>query len=219
MLVSGVLARGVKLQGVIGYDVVITNNSATVGDYINALDELIISGDLFRSRDNVRCCTGCDLCCRERVPLTWIDVLTLARGLGLTTEPLGPILDKVGKITIAGPVVDIVLRRDSSGNCGLLNPQTKLCRVYQSRPLVCSTFICCPTTRRADQLREVVINKGEDELVRRWIEGLKASGERAGSHLCLEDYPPSAFAGKSKYDDVLLSGLCSPALWSKLIKD
>lgn len=219
MLVSGVLARRVKLQGVIGYDVVITNNSATVGDYINALDELIISGDLFRSRDNVRCCTGCDLCCRERAPLTWIDVLTLARGLGLTTEPLGPILDKVGKITIAGPVVDIVLRRNSSGNCGLLNPQTKLCRVYQFRPLACRTFICCPTTRRADQLREVVINKGEDELVRRWIEGLKAAGERAGNHLSPEDYPQSAFAGKSKYDDVLLSELCSPVLWSKLIKD
>lgn len=219
MLVSGVLTRRVKLQGVFGYDIVITDNSATVGDYINALDELIIGGDLFRSRDNVCSCMGCDLCCRERAPLTWIDVLTLARGLGLTTKPLGPILNRVGRITVAGPVVDIVLRRDSSGNCVMLNPRTKLCRVYQYRPLACCTFICCPTTRRAAQLREVVINKGEDELVRRWIKYLEATGERPETHLCQDDYPPSAFAGKSNYDDVLLGDLCSSSLWSKLIKD
>ena len=114
-------------------------------------------------------------------------------------------------VIVSGPVVDIVLRRTRQDNCVFLDPRTRLCTVYAQRPLVCRTFICSPATKRAAQLRELVVNQGEDELVRRWLsEQANQRGPR------IEDYPPSAFTGKNRYGDVLLKELCSPSLWHRL---
>ncbi|MEW5954052.1 MAG: YkgJ family cysteine cluster protein [Bacillota bacterium] len=214
---AAVLALQVELQGVQGFDVKIIEAGATAEDYLTALNNLIEGGSLYRARNNVNSCYGCDLCCRERAPLTLIDVQALAPGADSVQEALAGF----ARIVVSGPVVDIVLGRTSQGKCVFLNPRTRLCTVYEHRPLVCRTFICSPATKRATLLRELIVNKGEDELVRRWLAEQEGQGKSPGgaTRPGIEDYPPSAFIGKNSYGEVLLRDLCSPSLWRRLIKE
>lgn len=208
-----------------GYDVKINDEYASVQDYLNALNKAIETLPLTRARSGRKDCAGCDLCCAERAPLTWIDVINLKRHFNIKERhfDIQALLKKIGYTVIDGPVVDIMLRRGKDNKCIFLHKEKKLCNIYQFRPLVCQAFICAPSTRRAIWLWELVVNKGEDELVRRWL----LEAQRTGRNLiydkgynpgpCLSDWEPTPFSNKYSYREVLLKDLCSQKLW-KLLK-
>lgn len=204
-----------------GYDLVVTNQQASVQDYLNALNKAVDDLPLSRSRKKAALCAGCDLCCAERAPLTWLDVLRLEEYLN-PGEDLQRLLDRVGHIAVDGPVVDITLRREEDGRCSFLDRNKRLCTIYPARPLVCQTFICCSGTNRAAGVRKWVVNLGEDELVRRWLtqavdRGLKPryhEGHQPNPRL--NDWRPNAFTGKKQYRQVLLRDILPPGLWKQV---
>lgn len=210
------------LQGVNGYDVCVADPTASVQDYLDAVNTAIENGRLFRGRAERQDCMGCDLCCAERVPLTSIDVLQLRRHL-VPKDSVTEFIRKAGYVYVDGAAVDITLGFDRRGRCRFLDKERKLCRVYAHRPLVCQTFICCPQTRRARRLRECIVNRGEDELVRLW---LLENGDRNVRWLIdeavrtpaisLDDWPMGPFSGKTAFADIMLKDVCPPKLWCEV---
>jgi len=204
-----------------GYDLVVVSRQASVQDYLDALNRAVEELPLSRSRNKTAGCAGCDLCCGERAPLTWPDILRMEKHLGFGGG-LQSLLDRVGHIAVDGPVVDITLRREEDGRCSFLDRDKRLCTIYPARPLVCQTFICCTGTGRAAGVRKWVVNLGEDELVRQWLNqaaerGLKPryhQGSRPG--LRLDDWRPNAFTGKKQYRQVLLREILPAGLWKQV---
>lgn len=197
-----------------GYDVAVIRGTATVQDYLNAVNHAFLYADLARRRNTGEDCLGCDRCCAERVPLTIVDCFQLMSAL----EPrsLNAFLSLYTTVKVTGPVVDITLRLLGDGYCTFLNRETRTCRVYPVRPFVCQSFRCCPATRRALALREAVVNKGEDELVRRWLKTLRITHYAERSSVKEADWPKTPFCGKRRYDLVPLRGVLSEKLWREL---
>lgn len=197
-----------------GYDVRVLSPEASVADYMQALATMDISR-LYRPYNPGRACLGCDHCCGGRLPLTIIDLYELREGLReLTGKELSlpEILAGYCQAQVNGGVVDITLRIDAEGYCIFLEPRQRRCRLYEYRPLICRTFFCSPLTRRARVLREVIVNRGEDELVRCWLSifhRLPAGVKRA-------DCQPTPFATAGNYSYVTLRSFCSPQLWRQL---
>lgn len=224
-----------KFRGVPGYDLIVRDEDATVQDYLNALHAAIARLPLARTRRRgaqgrqgnfAPGCFGCDRCCAERAPLTLIDCLRLreagGRVAGGGTGKEDPedrlpsweeFFDRYTTVTVRGPVVDIVLKRAEDGRCIFLDRQTKLCRVYRARPFVCRTFICSPAARRALALREAVVNKGEDELVRLWFTAGMVIHQADSPRPDPRDWPPTPFAGKTRYSEVRLKDVLPGKVW------
>ncbi len=210
-----------KIKG-LGYDVIVRDPGASVEDYLTALDRAIAEAGLYRARAPGRTgCHGCDRCCAERLPLTWIDYLNL-RAAAAPDAGLEAFLSVYGHVLVDGPAVDITLAADPAGRCCFLDPDRKICRVYPARPLTCRTYVCCPSTTRARRLRAVLVNRGEDELVRQW---LLAAHRRSKPPLIhegfrprprLADWPPTPFSGHTTYREVPLQAVCPPNLWRRL---
>lgn len=219
---KAVLVSARRFGHKLGYDVTVTDARATVQDYLDALNRAVDDLELSRGRKQVRSCAGCDLCCAERAPLTWIDVLNIQKHLGIRDGSLQRTLDRVGYIVVDGPVVDIMLRRDDDGRCAFLDRQSRLCTIYPARPLVCQTFICCPATKRAVRVREWLVNYGEDELVRQWLTQAAQKGVDPVFHEGyrpkpeLSDWQPNAFSGQRHYHRVLLKDVLPPGVWKQV---
>lgn len=217
MQLEKVEAIPVLIKGKAGYDIRVNESSATVMDYIDAIDGFIEKNTCYRSRrPGQQSCFGCDFCCQERVPVTLVDALLLSDG------DISDTVQKVFHVYVEGPVVDITLGLDGAGKCRFLEKTQGTCRIYPQRPLVCRTFICCPSTSRAKQLREEIVNTGEDELVRNWFRMSGAKGhiihEAIEPAPQISDYPPTSFANAVRYDQVRLRDICSPELWENLRK-
>ena len=213
-----------NIEGKQGYDISVLDEAATVQDYLDAVNEAIEQKSFYRSRSDVAVCAGCDLCCAERAPLTWVDVCRLREFSGDSDATVQSLLEKFGYVVVDGPVVDIMLKRGPDDRCILLNRTTSLCSAYQFRPLVCQTFICCALSRRAELLREAVVNKGEDELVRQLLWEARA-GKRSPlidegyrPKPDLRDWPSTPFAGRTGYHEVYLKEVCSEKLWREVFK-
>lgn len=211
----------VRIHGVNGYDLWVADPAASVGDYLQALNRAIEELPLDRERARRGVCKGCDRCCAERLPLTSIDVLLLCQATGVPSLPA--FLALYGHVLVDGRVVDITLARRDDGYCCFLDPSTRTCRLYAARPLVCQTFICCPHTKRARRLREAVVNKGEDELVRQWFAETSKAGREPVIHEGYDprpqasDWPATPFAGRINYGDVLLREVCPSGVWRELL--
>ena len=207
-----------------GYDLVVTDESATIQDYLDALNHAIEELSLTRGRKKVRSCQGCELCCAERAPLTAVDIMNIKKHLNAADELLQQTLDRMAYIVVNGPAVDITLRRGEDERCIFLSRKNRLCTIYSVRPLVCQTFICCPASAKAAKLREVIVNCGEDELVRQWLVQAKERGESPGYHeafkpkINLKDWKHNVFTAKRNYRDIKLKELCSSSLWKQLYK-
>lgn len=199
-----------------GYDLRILSPGATVADYITAIEGLE-PDRLYRHCNPKGCCLGCDHCCGGRLPLTSLDLLELQRGLKELTGrdiPLPKVLQNYCQVEVEGRAVDITLRTDAEGFCILLEPRQRRCRIYRHRPLICRTYFCAPVTRPARLLREKIVNKGEDDLVRYWLAG---RGELPpGIHP--SDWTPTPFTGSRSYKDIALKDLCPAGLWQMLYK-
>ncbi|MEW6446498.1 MAG: YkgJ family cysteine cluster protein [Bacillota bacterium] len=201
--------------GAQGYDVAVYSKSATVQDYLDALNRAFASLPLTRlRRPEEPACHGCDRCCAERAPLTVIDCLNLS--LATETRTLGDFLTHYSNVAVAGPVVDITLRRLEDGYCVFLDRQTRTCRVYPVRPFVCQTFFCCPAAPRALALREAITNKGEDELVRRWLRTRRVVHYAEMPRVRSRDWPRTPFTEKWDYKAVSIRSVVSRQLWREL---
>lgn len=203
-----------NFRGARGYDLVVRDENASVQDYLDALTEAIATLPLTRLSRRRQDCFGCDRCCAERAPLTAVDCRFLMKATG-ERDP-GAFLEKYASVSVDGPVVDIVLKPGGNGRCVFLDRQTKLCRVYDSRPLVCRTYICSPAARRALALRAAVVNKGEDELVRLWFKTGMVIHQARNPRPDLRDWPPTPFAGKKSYREVLLREVLPSGLWRRI---
>lgn len=213
---QAVEAISVIIDGKQGYDIRVNDPEATVQDYIDAVERFIADNRMHRGRKPVQeSCYGCDLCCRERIPVTLIDALNL------TDRTITETLTSKMHVLVDGQVVDITMGLDETGSCRNLDADRGLCRDYQRRPLVCRTFICCPATRKARQLREEIVNMGEDELVRTWFSLCEETGsliihEGCSPDPCPDDYAETPFFQAAGYHQVKLRDICSPGLWREL---
>ncbi|WP_338823069.1 hypothetical protein MHOCP_13290 [Moorella humiferrea] len=202
-----------RVNGRQGYDLRIVSPKASVADYIAAVEGLDRSL-LYRPYTDGDC-LGCDHCCGGRLPLTSIDLLILQKGLYELTDKklsLPQLLTKYCRVRVQGRAVDITLRTDGEGYCIFLEPNLRRCRIYKYRPLICRTYFCCPLTRRAGDLRETIVNRGEDELVRFWLslQNVIPAGVRR------HDWGPTPFTGCGDFAEVSLQSLCPPELWRQL---
>lgn len=216
-------------QGHLGYDVRLNHPEATVEDYRQALNQWQNAAGWYRSRQpGLDDCAGCRGCCQERIPLTAADLDRLQQNLSPRPKSRLTAIKLWGYTAARGPVADITLKRRANGACLFLDPKSSRCKIYAIRPLVCETFICCPSTQRAQQLRETVVNRGEDELIRQWLLALTAEGVNiekdppldAGKKvaLSLKDWPATPFSGCREFSEVRLKDLCEPSLWRFLTK-
>ncbi|MCR4442741.1 MAG: YkgJ family cysteine cluster protein [Peptococcaceae bacterium] len=207
-----------RKNGIKGLDIRVCDEGASVDDYCAALGDYILTADFDRLRARKSSCEGCDVCCRERMPLTSVDVLTMHKKLAPALD-FAELLRRFTYIAVSGRSVDIVLARDYEGDCIFLDKKKKRCLHYQQRLLVCRTYICTACSPRAAKLREAVVNTGEDELVRLWI---AAGGTEAAIHeadapdVQAADWPENAWTGKAEFSDILLVDMVTPELWTEL---
>lgn len=205
------------IKGRTGYDIRVKDPAATVQDYIDALNDFIEKNSCFRTRaPQKESCYACDLCCRERIPVTLMDAYNLSGDKNVPEA-----IRKFFHVYVEERVVDITLALDESGCCRMLDQTRGTCANYLHRPLVCQTFICCPASAAAKQLREEVVNAGEDELVRSWFKGRKKDAgylihEAVNPRLNPSDYPPTPFNTKTSYSQVKLKDVCSKKLWLQI---
>ncbi|GAB6180476.1 hypothetical protein JCM14036_17950 [Desulfotomaculum defluvii] len=202
------------------YDLQILHETATIQDYLDAINKFI-------EEITEPPCKGCDECCWERIPLTHIDVLNYINQLGeeLHLDKEWPLLDFLKQYTYIyaeGGAVDISLGFTPEGACFFLNQGERICGSYAARSLVCQSFICMESTPTAQELRSQLVNTGMDELVRIWMNQCKDADiklfyhEEYKANPELADYLESGFTGKTKYSEVLLKEVCTPELWQKL---
>lgn len=222
-----VKAFAVNIGGRKGYDLIVSHEAASVQDYLDALNELIEKGNLHRSRASVSTCEGCPGCCNERIPLTSVDIKNLMRAEEVSLgqeDSYNKVLGCYSQVIVEDRAVDIILGSNSVGNCLFLDQQQGKCRIYQWRPLVCQTFICAPSSLKAKNLRETVVNQGEDQLVREWLLEAQNRGIPPVIHLgddpnpVIEDWEKTVFNGKNHYNQILLKDICAPSLWEELFR-
>ena len=233
-----------------GYEIRVAHPQATVGDYLRALETLVGEPALTRRRNPGGTCYACPRCCAERIPITSIDLMRLAgvqevtggvpdpgrrprlsadgpraddrRGATVRPHPLLSAVKEYGWVSVWGRVVDITLRRGEAGECVFLDLGSGLCRQYHRRPLVCRTYFCSPCGPLARKVREAVVNRGQDELVRLLLEHAGPYGfpinEADDADLRLEDWqePNNPYRGKTDYDEVLLREVLSQKLWKRV---
>lgn len=202
-----------------GIDLEICAADATVQDYVVAMDWYIMNAEMNRLRSETTRCEGCDICCRERMPLTSIDCLHIKRAVAPQLDWFG-FFAKYTYVSLEKRAVDIVLSRDSQDACIFLDKEEKRCRHYEARPLVCRTYICTVFSPRAASLRQAIINTGEDELVRWWLnarqEGRLVVHEAQDPAIKAEDWPVNSWTGKTSFDQIQLQSIATANLWKKL---
>ncbi|ACX52885.1 protein of unknown function UPF0153 [Ammonifex degensii KC4] len=207
----------VSFSNGLGLAVQVRSEGATVEDFIVALDSAWQRYPFTRvRRPGAKNCLGCDACCGERAPLTSVDCFVLMRHLGLPT--LDAFLSRYATVEVRGPVVDITLRRLRDGRCVFLDRERLACKVYAARPFVCRTFFCCPATPQFWEVREAILNRGEDELVRWWLASSRRVDRSWKPRVREEDWPPTPFAGKKSYEEVRLKEVLSKKLWRSVFK-
>ncbi len=204
-------------MAVLGCDIAVYDDSATVADFLLAMDAF--------AEQYLADCYGCDGCCRERAPLIAADIPALASLLPDSEFPAHAVCENFAAIDIyKNGAIDICFQRDTSGACTLLNKKEKICTHHQQRAFVCRSHFCLPRTEAISRLREEVVNAGENELARLLLaeerSGAKAlTGKNLAELIDADDYPPTAQSGKTIYDAIALKQTLSKELWQQIKKE
>ena len=206
-------------DGIFGYDVQITAEDATVGDYLTALENFQV-----RTLAN---CKGCDGCCHERAPLTLADFYYseyYQKGGRKITAWLAETAD----LQFFGAAADLTLQRTADGACHLLDTTHKCCAKHQFRTFTCRSHCCLPKSERAEALRAAIINAGEDELLRRLLAELTETGaadflpgKKRLAGVNAADYAANGYSSLpgEQWREAKLSELVDTALWQELQTD
>ncbi|MEL7563800.1 MAG: YkgJ family cysteine cluster protein [Dehalobacterium sp.] len=206
----------------IGYDLEILHEDATIQDYLDELNQF--------QEKHVAACKGCDGCCFERIPLTSLDVIKylkdpqLINKIGYIKPPLTAFIHNYCHVAGTGPVIDISLKRNPDQSCIFLDQEQKICRNHISRSFVCQSFVCLPHSEKAGQLRDTLLNVGEDDLVHRYLleakekEEAPVINENNNASPSLEDYPGNIFSGKEHYQEIKIKDTVPETLWQQLTK-
>lgn len=182
------------------YDVRLLDEDATVADYIRLLDAFL--------DEKVAPCLGCDLCCNQRIPLTLPDIYTYA---GKEKESIAAFLKEKAEIRYNGKAVDVKLAQRADDSCVFLDRENHRCGDHPHRSLVCHTYICLPQTPRARDLREALINSGEDALVSALFRlGILDDRERAAA------YPGEERWFHKSFDELKLKDVLPPSVYAAL---
>lgn len=185
-------------NGQIGCQMNIHNDQATIADFLAAMD--------YFASTYLADCYGCDGCCHERAPLTSIDILKLAKIVDSSDYPAHQVIKSFGDIYVDNNgIVDITLRRTKNGSCNLLCQTDKFCLAHDQRPFVCQSHFCIARSDEIEQLRQTIVNHGENELVRLLAaEEVKGAPPIIGNLIDLADYPPTPLCLAQSWQDVLL---------------
>ena len=204
----------------VGYDLEILSPEATAADYLAAVNQF--------QDEFVAPCKGCDSCCWERIPLTYLDVLAyladprIQEALPPGLPALSAFVQQFCHVFGEGPVIDIALKQQANKACLWLDQSAQCCSRHPARTLVCQTFICLPHSEPAGKLRDLLLNIGEDELVRQYLLEAETFAiplvihEGKNPSPRLADYPATSFAGKTAYSQVLLRDVLPAELWTAL---
>ena len=202
------------LGEVLGCDLRIIDQAATVADLMDALDE-------FAAR-HLADCKGCDGCCQERAPLLSVDIYALS---ALLPQPLPwlahEVIERFGELRVEDGVSDIILRRDADSVCAQLERRKLCCTIWPYRPFVCRSHFCLPRSVFLETLRQDIANLGLNELTRLLLAEEAAGAPPIGGvalneQLAESDYTPSAFTGKTDYAEIRLKDCVEPGLWQEL---
>lgn len=190
----------IKVEDGFAYDVHLLDERATVADYIRLLDAFL--------DEKVAPCLGCDLCCSQRIPLTLPDIYTYA---GKERNSIAAFIKEKAEVRYNGKAVDIKLGQRGDDSCIFLDRENQKCSDHIHRSLTCHTYICLPQTPRARDLREELINKGEDALVAALFDlGLLEDDGRS------EHYPINEVWQNKTFDEILLKDALSPSVYEAL---
>ena len=190
----------IKVEDGFAYDVHLLDESATVADYIRLLDAFL--------DEKVAPCLGCDLCCSQRIPLTLPDIYTYA---GKERDSIAAFIKEKAEVRYNGKAVDVKLGQRGDDSCIFLDRENQKCSDHIHRSLTCHTYICLPQTPRARDLREELINKGEDALVAALFDlGLLEDDGRS------EHYPINEIWQNKTFDEILLKDALSPSVYEAL---
>lgn len=181
------------------YDVAIHSEDATIGDYMRSLNQFL--------SERAAPCFGCDLCCRQRIPLTLPDYYRYCDG-----NDAEDFLTELAVVVKEGGCLDIRLRQSATESCLFLDEERQCCRHYQRRGLVCQTYICLPQTARSRALRETLINEGEDAL----LGHLLARGHLTAHAALAAAYPRRPTWEGKTYDEIRLYDVIPDQLWQQL---
>lgn len=207
-------------EGSFGYDLQVLDEAATVGDYLDAVEEF--------QAHTLADCYGCDGCCHERVPLMLCDFYYSGyyenggRSLAEWLAASGAVLEFIGE------AVDLQLARKADGACRWLDEEKKCCSAHKWRTFACRSHCCLVKSDRAEALRAVIINSGEDELVRRLLAELAAAGKQDylpdGTRLAevnADDYLSNGFSGLAGEDwrAALLRDFVDAEQWADLLSE
>lgn len=191
----------VKVEDGLAYDVKIEYEKATLWQYIETLDRFL--------DERVAPCLGCDNCCYQRIPLTLPDIYHYA---GQEKAGISAFLNKSAVMEKDGPALDVKLRQGEEGICIFLDGDEQRCTDYPHRSLVCHTYICLPQTSRAREMREHLINEGEDAL----IGVLFQLGLCEGYEDLAAAYPIKPQWQGKHYDEILLKDVLPAELWETM---
>lgn len=201
----------------LGCSLEIYDDKANLADLLEAID-------LFASQ-YIADCKGCDGCCKERAPLIAADIPALASLLPSSPYPAHAVCTAFAELNVdKRGAVDICFSRDINNACVLLNKKEKCCTNHPARAFVCRSHFCLPRSEVFDQLREEVVNIGENELTRLLLaeEALGAPPFCKTNTLGLlspEDYPPNPQSGKASYADIIIKETVSDKLWKQIKKE
>jgi Fe-S-cluster containining protein len=185
------------------YDVRVLQPDATAGDFEAACDQVFSQEQ--RGMRYGRECIGCHNCCRDRIPVTSIDVLRLREATG-TTSDLPGWSESYLDLSRDGKCIDLTLKVRKDRICQFWQKENGRCRVYLQRAFACRSYICSPMSHRLKMLRSEIINQGEDELVRLTVAGAAKEYQQR-----------SCFTGIVDYRRLPLKKACSPQLWHYLM--
>lgn len=207
-------------EGLFGYDLQVLDENATVGDYLNAVEE-------FQSK-TMADCYGCDGCCHERVPLMLCDFY-FSEYYEAGGQKLSEWLCQTNaRLEFFGEAVDLQLARRPNGSCARLNEEAKCCATHKYRTFACRSHCCLPKSDRAEALRAVIINSGEDELIRCLLAEIRGEGkqdflpnEERLAQVLAEDYAENGFSKMAGEDwrDALLRNFADENLWRDLLAE
>lgn len=201
MKTNGVNINLIETPEGFGYDVEIADKGATLAQYIDALDSFLDA--------KVAPCLGCDNCCYQRIPLILPDIYQYA---GKEPKSIADFLEKRCAVTKLGAALDIRLAQGENGICTFLDRDNQRCTDHLHRTMVCHTYICLPQTPRARELREHLINQGEDALAAE----LLTMGLLPQFKEMAQVYTPNPDWSGKDYHEILIQRAVPGELWAEL---